>query len=231
MKSVLFKIPKRSFIIITANEEKGFMIYKLFFKNTLPRNAGQAFRLTPWPESQNACPKYLMCQSCARASRFSLSEETQQHAGGHCRSDHTRHIGPHGMHKQVVCRIIFESHVVGYAGCHRHRRHSGIADERIDLLAGLRSRLKSFPDRTPVLDAIMKAAKPSPNISRVSVLRNLSAWVDAPTVRPSRMVTISVMALLAVLARRVVTPLSLSRLPKKSMPSSGMPEGTTKQVR
>ena len=35
---------------------------------------------------------------------------------------------------------------------------------------------------------------------------------------------------LAVLARRLVTPLSLSRLPKNSIPSSGIPEGTMKAV-
>ena len=47
---------------------------------------------------------------------------------------------------------------------------------------------------------------------------------------PSRMVTMSVRAFEAVLASRLVTPHSRRRLPKKSMPSSGMPEGTTKQV-
>ena len=44
-------------------------------------------------------------------------------------------------------------------------------------------------------------------------------------------VTMSVKALLAVLARRVVTPHSRRRLPKNSMPSRGRPDGTTKQVR
>ena len=65
----------------------------------------------------------------------------------------------------------------------------------------------------------------------VSLVRNSEAWVLAPTVMPKMMVTMSVMALLAVLARRVVTPLSRSKLPKKSIPSSGRPLGTTKQVR
>ena len=62
-------------------------------------------------------------------------------------------------------------------------------------------------------------------------VRNCDAWVEAPTVIPSKMVTMSVRAFEAVLARRVVTPHSRSRLPKKSMPSRGRPEGTTKQVR
>ena len=60
--------------------------------------------------------------------------------------------------------------------------------------------------------------------------RNWSAWVEAPTVRPIRMVTTSISGPLAVLARRLVTPDSLIRLPKKSIPSSGIPDGTMKAV-
>ena len=37
--------------------------------------------------------------------------------------------------------------------------------------------------------------------------------------------------MLAVLAKRVVTPLSRKRLPKNSIPSNGIAEGTKKQVR
>ena len=40
----------------------------------------------------------------------------------------------------------------------------------------------------------------------------------------------SVIEPLAVLARRFVTPHSLSRLPKKRVPSSGIADGTTKVV-
>ena len=94
-----------------------------------------------------------------------------------------------------------------------------------------RNRLNSLTKSTPLDDAMTKAMKPSRKMRMVSEVRNSDAWVDAPTVMPSRMVTMSVRALLAVLARRLVTPHSLSRLPKKSMPSRGIPEGTTKQVR
>ena len=61
-------------------------------------------------------------------------------------------------------------------------------------------------------------------------MRNSLACVEQPTVRPSSITIISLRALPAVLARRVVLPDSLSRLPKKSMPSSGRPEGTMNVV-
>ena len=61
-------------------------------------------------------------------------------------------------------------------------------------------------------------------------VRNLSAWVEAPTVSPIKVVTVSTIGPLATSARRRVTPLSLSRFPKKSMPSKGSPEGTMKAV-
>ena len=56
-------------------------------------------------------------------------------------------------------------------------------------------------------------------------MRNVWAWVEAPTEKPSRMVTTSISELRAVLASRSVTMDSLSRLPKKSMPSSVMEPG------
>ena len=77
---------------------------------------------------------------------------------------------------------------------------------------------------------MMNAMNPSAKMKIVSSVRNSDAWVDAPTVIPRSIVTMSVRALLAVLARRLVTPHSRSRLPKKSIPSNGIPEGTTKQV-
>ncbi len=94
-----------------------------------------------------------------------------------------------------------------------------------------RMRLKSFTNSTPLLEAITKAMKPRKKMKIVCGVRNCEACVDAPTVMPRRMVTMSVSAFEAVFARRVVTPHSRSRLPKKSMPSRGRPEGTTKQVR
>ena len=62
------------------------------------------------------------------------------------------------------------------------------------------------------------------------VERNLSAWVEQPTVRPMRIVITSTSGPLAVSASLLVTPLSFKRLPKKSIPRSGSPEGTMKAV-
>ncbi len=97
-------------------------------------------------------------------------------------------------------------------------------------LAWGKKRLNSFTKSTPDAEALTKAMKPSMKMKIVSLVRNVEACVEAPTVIPRRIVTTSVRALEAVFAKRLVTPHSLSRLPKKSMPSSGRPEGTTKQV-
>ena len=83
---------------------------------------------------------------------------------------------------------------------------------------------------TPKVVAITNEASPRPKMRTLRPLRKTSAWVEAPTVRPIRVVTISMSGPPAVAARRLVTPLSFKRLPKKSMPSSGRPEGTMKAV-
>ena len=56
-------------------------------------------------------------------------------------------------------------------------------------------------------------------------VRKVWAWVEQPTENPSRMVTISTIEVRAVWAKRSVTPLSLSRLPKNSMPSKPIAPG------
>ena len=94
----------------------------------------------------------------------------------------------------------------------------------------LMNRFISFTNSTPLMVAITKLSRPRPKISRDFTEMNLSAWVEAPTVRPMRVVTTSMRGPRAVSARRRVTPLSFRRLPKKSMPSSGRPEGTMKAV-
>ena len=94
-----------------------------------------------------------------------------------------------------------------------------------------RNRLNTLTKSTPDIEAMINAIAPRKKIFSVSKVKNSEACVDAPTVRPSSITMMSLRALLAVLARRVVTPLSRSRLPKKSMPSNGRADGTTKQVR
>ncbi len=83
---------------------------------------------------------------------------------------------------------------------------------------------------TPVAVAITKEKAPKQKMRMEAGLRKLVAWVEAPTVRPMRIVTMSMSGPEAVLARRLVTPHSFSRLPKKSIPNRGRPEGTRKAV-
>ena len=75
-----------------------------------------------------------------------------------------------------------------------------------------------------------KAKAPMAKMNTVFSVRNSLACVEHPTVRPSSTTTMSFRALPAVLARRVVLPLSFSRLPKKSIPSRGRAEGTMNVV-
>ena len=72
---------------------------------------------------------------------------------------------------------------------------------------------------------------PKPNINNDSLVRNTSACVEAPTVTPNNIVTMSMRALLAVLARRFVTPLSFNKLPKNNIPRSGNAEGLMNVVK
>ena len=97
-------------------------------------------------------------------------------------------------------------------------------------LPSLRNRFQSFTNSTPQVVAMMKEVRPRAKIFTEVRLRNLSAWVEAPTVRPMRVVTTSISGPLAVSASLLVTPLSFRRLPKNSMPRSGRPEGTMKAV-
>ena len=82
-----------------------------------------------------------------------------------------------------------------------------------------------------IADAMMKARAPRAKILMVFNVRNSEAWVEQPTVRPRRITTISFKLLLAVLASRVVFPLSFRRFPKNSIPNNGKPDGTIKVVR
>ena len=99
------------------------------------------------------------------------------------------------------------------------------------LWSPLRNRFQIFTKRTPQVVAITNDSRPRTKIFTELPLRNLSACVEAPTVRPISVVTTSISGPRAVSARRLVTPLSFRRLPKKSMPRSGSPDGTMNAVR
>ena len=94
----------------------------------------------------------------------------------------------------------------------------------------LRNRLKNLTKRIPQIVAITKENAPNAKIFTESPVRNSVACVEAPTVTPSNMVTISMSGPLAVSASLLVTPLSLSKFPKKSIPRRGRAEGTSVQV-
>ena len=87
-----------------------------------------------------------------------------------------------------------------------------------------------FTKHTPEAVAIIKAIAPRAKILMVLNVRNSEACVEQPTVRPSSITTMSFRAAPAVFARRVVLPLSFSRLPKNSIPSRGRPDGTMNVV-
>ena len=116
------------------------------------------------------------------------------------------------------------------------RAASGTADtpalpiRGLILLPSLQNRFISFAQHTPPKVATTNDAAPRQKMMSESVVRNTSACVDAPTVRPSNIVTISISELAAVLARRFVTPLSFRRLPKNSIPRRGRADGLMKVV-
>ncbi len=56
------------------------------------------------------------------------------------------------------------------------------------------------------------------------------ACVEAPTVTPNKMVTISIIEVLAVSANLLVTPLSFSKLPKNNIPKRGIALGEINAV-
>ena len=83
---------------------------------------------------------------------------------------------------------------------------------------------------TPPIVAMKNEHAPSTKIPSVLGVRKTDACVEAPTVMPIRIVMMSISWLLAVVARRFTTPDSFRRLPKKSIPSSGIASGTTNVV-
>ena len=98
------------------------------------------------------------------------------------------------------------------------------------LLPAFRNRFMNLAKRTPQQVAMTNEMRPNAKILMERPLRKTSACVEAPTVSPIRVVTTSMRGPLAVCARRLVTPDSLSRFPKKSIPSRGSPEGTMNAV-
>ena len=82
---------------------------------------------------------------------------------------------------------------------------------------------------TPEAVAMEKATAPRKKIPRDLGVRKTSAWVLQPTVKPRKMVAVSMIADWAVLASRLTTPHSFRKFPRNSIPSSGRAVGARKQ--
>ena len=62
-----------------------------------------------------------------------LPQEAQQDTGGDGRTNHTGHVGSHGMHEEVVGGVYLAAYGLRYARAVRHGGNAGIADERVNL--------------------------------------------------------------------------------------------------
>ena len=69
---------------------------------------------------------------------------------------------------------------------------------------------------TPDAVAMEKATAPKKKIPRALGVKNTSAWVLQPTVKPRNIVAVSMMADWAVFARRSTTPHSVKKFPKNT---------------
>ncbi len=167
---------------------------------------------------------YLLMFGAAIYLRYSMKDRKPRRTpAATAGADHTCNVRTHGVHEQVVAGVVLQTEVVGDTGRHGHGRYTGIADKRIDFLVLGKHQVEELHEEHATRRGDDEAMKPRKKIKIVCGCEELRSLVEAPTVMPSRMVTMSVKALLAVLARRVVTPHSRRRLPKNSMPSRGRP--------
>ena len=150
--------------------------------------------------------------------KLNLAQESKQDTGCNGRADNACDVGAHSVHEQIVALVVFETHFLRYPCRVGHCRYAGVADEGLILLPSLRKRLNSLTKSTPADVAITNESAPSEYADTLYGQEGGGLCREAPTVRPMSIVTMSMSGPLAVLAKRRVTPLSLSRLPKKSIP-------------
>ena len=65
-----------------------------------------------------------------------LSEERNQYARRHRRTDDAGNITGHTVIQHVVLRVVLGSDFIAYAACHRHGAQSRRTNQRINLLLG-----------------------------------------------------------------------------------------------
>ncbi len=127
------------------------------------------------------------------------------------------------MHQQKIVRVFLLPTIC------TTRAESGTAETPAAPTSGLifsvRNKFMNLANNTPPAVAMANDNAPSPKICSDWERKNVSACVLAPTEKPSKIVTMSIIAVRAVLASRSVTILSFSRLPKNSMPNSTIAPG------
>jgi len=93
-----------------------------------------------------------------------------------------------------------------------------------------RNKFINFANVIPPAVLKINATAPSPNITKVSEVRNLDPSIVAPTATPKKIVTISIIAPPAVFFNLSVTPLSLIKFPNISIPIKGALDGTANEA-
>ena len=71
-----------------------------------------------------------------------LYQESKQDTGCNGRTDDARHVRAHGMHQQIVGRVVFQADNLRDAGRVGHGGYAGITDERVDLVALLQEEVE-----------------------------------------------------------------------------------------
>ncbi len=52
------------------------------------------------------------CAVVYKSCRLESAEEAEEDTGGYCRADYSGHVRTHGVHEQVVRRVVLQAHVV-----------------------------------------------------------------------------------------------------------------------
>ena len=153
-------------------------------------------------------------------------EEGQQDTCGDSRAYHTGHIGTHGVLEEVVGAVVLEAYVVGHTGGIGNGTDTRVTDKRVDFVAFLEEEVENLheEDTAEGGDDKGEGTKAEDEHRTAGEERGgLGGGTDGDTDKEVQMLT---MALLATSLRRLVTPHSFNRLPKKSIPNSGRPLGT-----
>lgn len=73
-----------------------------------------------------------------------LHEESEQYTGCYGRSDDTGYVRPHGVHEEIVVRIVFAAYIVRDACGHGYGGNAGVTDERVEFLVFGQDQVEDF---------------------------------------------------------------------------------------